>query len=163
MPTTQTASGAASRTGQAGWRLGLALAVIAAAQLMVVLDETIVNVALPRIQRLLGSPGSGQKWRSAGQRAGSSVSVMGIPSATIPVTTCPASLSQHGLAAISKEESVMETRMKSPAQVLAAIEPIQGLYTATCSGGAGQAAPALRGHVSVVPLRSRPATEGQPC
>ena len=33
--------------------LGLALAVIAAAQLMVVLDATIVNVALPHIQRAL--------------------------------------------------------------------------------------------------------------
>jgi hypothetical protein len=38
------------------WRLGLALLVIAAAQLMVVLDATIVNVALPHIQRALGFP-----------------------------------------------------------------------------------------------------------
>ena len=36
-----------ARTTQAPRRLGLALAVIAAAQLMVVLDATIVNVALP--------------------------------------------------------------------------------------------------------------------
>ena len=35
--------------------LGLALVVIAAAQ-MVVLDSTIVNVALPHIQRALGFP-----------------------------------------------------------------------------------------------------------
>ena len=35
-------------------RLGLALAVIATAQLMVVLDGTIVNVALPHIQTALG-------------------------------------------------------------------------------------------------------------
>jgi hypothetical protein len=34
-------------------RLGLALAVIATAQLMVVLDATIVNVALPHIQNAL--------------------------------------------------------------------------------------------------------------
>jgi MFS family permease len=36
-----------------GRRLGLALLVIAAAQLMLVLDATIVNVALPSIQRAL--------------------------------------------------------------------------------------------------------------
>jgi hypothetical protein len=35
-------------------RLGLALAVIATAQLMVVLDGTIVNVALPHIQTTRG-------------------------------------------------------------------------------------------------------------
>jgi hypothetical protein len=34
-----------------GPRLGLALLVLASAQLMVVLDATIVNVALPRIPR----------------------------------------------------------------------------------------------------------------
>jgi hypothetical protein len=34
-------------------RLGLALMVIATAQLMVVLDATIVNVALPHVQRAL--------------------------------------------------------------------------------------------------------------
>jgi MFS family permease len=38
-------------------RLGLALAVIASAQLMVVLDATIVNVALPHVQRALGLGG----------------------------------------------------------------------------------------------------------
>jgi EmrB/QacA subfamily drug resistance transporter len=43
-------------------RLGLALVVIAAAQLMVVLDATIVNVALPHIQRALGFSGSGLEW-----------------------------------------------------------------------------------------------------
>jgi hypothetical protein len=36
-----------------GRRLGLALLVIAAAQLMLVLDATIVNVALPSIRRAL--------------------------------------------------------------------------------------------------------------
>ena len=43
-------------------RLGLALAVIATAQLMVVLDATIVNVALPHIQRTLGFSGNGLEW-----------------------------------------------------------------------------------------------------
>ena len=49
-------------TGAAGRRLGLALIVIATAQLVVVLDTTIVNVALPHIQRALGFPGSGLEW-----------------------------------------------------------------------------------------------------
>jgi EmrB/QacA subfamily drug resistance transporter len=43
-------------------RLGLALLVIATAQLMVVLDATIVNVALPHIQQALGFSGSGLEW-----------------------------------------------------------------------------------------------------
>jgi EmrB/QacA subfamily drug resistance transporter len=43
-------------------RLGPALAVIATAQLMVVLDATIVNVTLPHIQRSLGFSGSGLEW-----------------------------------------------------------------------------------------------------
>src|ERR1700758_1296130 len=43
-------------------RLGLALLVIAPAQLMVVLDSTIVNVALPHVQRALGFSGSGLEW-----------------------------------------------------------------------------------------------------
>jgi EmrB/QacA subfamily drug resistance transporter len=42
--------------------LGLALVVIATAQLMVVLDATIVNVALPHIQHALGFSGSGLEW-----------------------------------------------------------------------------------------------------
>jgi EmrB/QacA subfamily drug resistance transporter len=41
---------------------GLALLVIATAELMVVLDATIVNVALPHIQRALGFSGSGLEW-----------------------------------------------------------------------------------------------------
>ena len=45
-----------------GRRLGLALVVIATAQLMVVLDATIVNVALPHIQTALGFSGSGLEW-----------------------------------------------------------------------------------------------------
>jgi len=43
-------------------RLGLALAVIATAQLMVVLDATIVNVALPHIQTALGFSDSNLEW-----------------------------------------------------------------------------------------------------
>jgi EmrB/QacA subfamily drug resistance transporter len=42
--------------------LGLALVVIAMAQLMVVLDATIVNVTLPHIQSALGFSGSGLEW-----------------------------------------------------------------------------------------------------
>ena len=41
---------------------GLALAIIATAQLMVVLDATIVNVALPDMQKALGFSGSGLQW-----------------------------------------------------------------------------------------------------
>jgi len=49
--------------GASGHRyLGLALFVIATAQLMVVLDAAIVNVALPHIQRALGFSGSGLEW-----------------------------------------------------------------------------------------------------
>jgi EmrB/QacA subfamily drug resistance transporter len=43
-------------------RLGPALVVIATAQLMVVLDATIVNVALPHIQRAFGFSGTGLEW-----------------------------------------------------------------------------------------------------
>jgi EmrB/QacA subfamily drug resistance transporter len=52
--------GAAASGGQR--RLGLALLVIATAQLMVVLDAAIVNVALPHIQRALGFSGNGLEW-----------------------------------------------------------------------------------------------------
>jgi len=56
-----------SALGQAGTRnhgrrLGVALLVIAAAQLMVVLDATIVIVAQPHIQTALGFSGSGLEW-----------------------------------------------------------------------------------------------------
>ena len=43
-------------------RLGLALLVIATAQLMVVLDATIVNVSLPHIQQALGFSGTDLEW-----------------------------------------------------------------------------------------------------
>jgi len=49
-------------TAPAHRHLGLALVVIAAAQLMVILDATIVNVALPHIQAALGFSGSGLEW-----------------------------------------------------------------------------------------------------
>jgi EmrB/QacA subfamily drug resistance transporter len=66
----QSAEGSQSVTGRAaspgvaagGGRLGLALLVIATAQLMVVLDGTIVNVALPHIQEALGFSGTGLEW-----------------------------------------------------------------------------------------------------
>src|SRR4249919_284884 len=56
-----TAAGGAAATGGRP-RLGLALLVIATAQLMVVLDATIVNVALPDIQKALGFSGTGLEW-----------------------------------------------------------------------------------------------------
>src|SRR6201996_6469790 len=61
---TQTESPPAVRPAAAGpgRHLGLALVVIATAQLMVVLDAAIVNVALPHIQRALGFTGSGLEW-----------------------------------------------------------------------------------------------------
>jgi EmrB/QacA subfamily drug resistance transporter len=52
---------ATSRT-EAPRRLGLVLAVVATAQLMVSLDLTIVNVALPHIQAALGFSGSNLEW-----------------------------------------------------------------------------------------------------
>jgi EmrB/QacA subfamily drug resistance transporter len=60
--TRRTAAPGGPEAGTAGPRLGLALLVIATAQLMVVLDATIVNVALPHIQRALGFSGSGLEW-----------------------------------------------------------------------------------------------------
>ncbi len=56
------ATGSAAGYAPAQRHLGLALVVIAAAQLMVVLDATIVNVALPHIQSALGFSGSGLEW-----------------------------------------------------------------------------------------------------
>ncbi len=56
-------AGQAARTaGTARRNLGLALVVIAAAQLMVVLDATIVNVALTHIRAALGFSDSGLEW-----------------------------------------------------------------------------------------------------
>jgi EmrB/QacA subfamily drug resistance transporter len=65
-PGPQSVTGPAASPGAAvgggNRRLGLALLVIATAQLMVVLDGTIVNVALPHIQRALGFSGTGLEW-----------------------------------------------------------------------------------------------------
>jgi MFS family permease len=58
--TGRAASPAATTAGDR--RRGRALLVIATAQLMVVLDGTIVNVALPHIQRALGFSRSGLEW-----------------------------------------------------------------------------------------------------
>ncbi len=67
MSTTQSAGTRSAEPGGAAAgggnrNLGLALVVIATAQLMVVLDATIVNVALPHIQRALGFSGNGLEW-----------------------------------------------------------------------------------------------------
>ena len=56
------ATGRAAPAAPAPRRLGLALAVIAIAQLMVVLDLTIVTVALPHIQAALGFSGTNLEW-----------------------------------------------------------------------------------------------------
>ena len=66
MSTAQPATGrgslGATADGARQQHLGLALFVIATAQLMVILDATIVNVALPHIQHALGFSGSGLEW-----------------------------------------------------------------------------------------------------
>src|SRR5450755_732776 len=66
MSATQPATGRAAAGGAVAGpvrrHLGLALFVIATAQLMVVLDATIVNVALPDIQKALGFSGTGLEW-----------------------------------------------------------------------------------------------------
>ena len=65
-PGTQSVTGRSATPGATAGggnrRLGLALLVIATAQLMVVLDGTIVNVALPHIQLALGFSGTGLEW-----------------------------------------------------------------------------------------------------
>src|SRR5262249_20867810 len=64
MSDTRSAAARAAGPGgaAAGPGPGLALLVLASAQLMVVLDATIVNVALPHIARALGFSGSGLEW-----------------------------------------------------------------------------------------------------
>jgi len=61
MATTFSATDTTS-TRRGGRHLSVALLVIATAQLMVVLDATVVNVALPHIQEALGFSGSGLEW-----------------------------------------------------------------------------------------------------
>jgi len=61
----RSAAHAPSEDGEGGQQhrnLGWALVIIAAAQLMVVLDATIVNVALPHIQHALGFSDNGLEW-----------------------------------------------------------------------------------------------------
>jgi hypothetical protein len=60
MTTTQSPELTGSKTE--GKHLGLALAVIAGAQLMIVLDATIVNVALPTIHRSLNFSVDNLEW-----------------------------------------------------------------------------------------------------
>ena len=62
LPVAQDPTPSVPSTAREPRRLGLALVVIAAAQLMIVLDATIVNVALPHMQRALGFSGSGLEW-----------------------------------------------------------------------------------------------------
>jgi len=62
MTTTLSTAGATAGTEGSERRLGVALFVIATAQLMIVLDATIVYVALPHIQSALGFSGSGLEW-----------------------------------------------------------------------------------------------------
>src|ERR1700747_569975 len=52
----------ADRLPAHGDRRWLILIVVAIAQLMVVLDPTIVNIALPSAQRALGFPNSDRQW-----------------------------------------------------------------------------------------------------
>src|SRR5258708_11829727 len=61
-PATVRAAAGGADAGPARRHLGLALALIATAQHMVVLDATIVNVALPHVQRALGFSGTGLEW-----------------------------------------------------------------------------------------------------
>ena len=61
-PDISTVSTTDRKTNPLPRNLGLALAVIAAAQLMVVLDATIVNIALPSIQRALHFSPTGLEW-----------------------------------------------------------------------------------------------------
>jgi len=61
-PATSRAINPGAHAADGNRRLGLALFVIATAQLMVVLNSAIVNVALPHIQRALGFSGNGLEW-----------------------------------------------------------------------------------------------------
>jgi predicted MFS family arabinose efflux permease len=67
--------------------LSLALLVIATAQLMVVLDSTIVNVALPPILRALGFSGSGLEWLLAARALQGIGAAVVAPTALSLVTT----------------------------------------------------------------------------
>ena len=62
MATTLSASDTGAVGAKSNRHLGVALLVIATAQLMIVLDSTVVNVALPHIQTALGFSYSGLEW-----------------------------------------------------------------------------------------------------
>ena len=62
MATTLSASDTGAVGAKSNRHLGVALVVIATAQLMIVLDSTVVNVALPHIQTALGFSYSGLEW-----------------------------------------------------------------------------------------------------
>src|ERR1700688_3170656 len=61
-PATGRAAAGGADAGPVRRHLGLALLALGTAQLMVVLDATIVNVALPHVQRALGFSGTGLEW-----------------------------------------------------------------------------------------------------
>src|SRR5215472_10191856 len=61
-PAGATATGPGPAAPGGSRHLGLALVVISMAQLMLVLDELIVNTALPHIQHALGFSGTGLEW-----------------------------------------------------------------------------------------------------
>jgi MFS family permease len=52
----------AGQVGEPGRRRWFVLGVVALAQLMIVLDSTVVNIALPSAQRALGFPNSDRQW-----------------------------------------------------------------------------------------------------
>lgn len=62
MATDTSAPSSPSATSAGGRRLGLSLLVIATAQLMLVLDDTIANIALPSIQGDLSLSASSLPW-----------------------------------------------------------------------------------------------------
>src|ERR1700739_5147429 len=61
-PATVRAPGGGADAGPVRRHPGLARVLVATAQLMVVLDATIVNVALPHVQRALGFSGKSLEW-----------------------------------------------------------------------------------------------------
>ena len=62
MSTTRPVASTGVPGGVSGYRAGLSLAVVIAGQLMFVLDTTVVNVALPKMQHDLGFSTSGLSW-----------------------------------------------------------------------------------------------------
>ena len=94
MTTTQSTTGTVAETGGSR-RLGLALVLIATAQLMVVLDATIVNVALPHIQHALGFSGTSLEWVASSLRAQAAAATA---RATRPSQAVATAMYHHALA-----------------------------------------------------------------